>query len=470
MKHFRIHAQKVFRVYMILFFILGMYIAYVQVVKSGEYMGNSDNPRNFEKIEMRGAIYARDGHALALSREGAEPGGRAFPEKNFAEPMLGYLSLKYGKGGLEDKMDSFLKAPALGKNKDFWDYVLRRQEKGQNVYLTIDAKLQQFTAKLLQDKKGSIIVMNPKNGEILALASSPSFDPAQVDISWRQLSANKDSPFLLRPVNGFYPPGSIFKLFTLAVCYEEGVVTPDSSFYCSGDYTMDYELGTYHIRDFGGGVHGSLSTVDALAYSCNISFAQMGLKLGKEKFFEYAEKFGLNEKPDFVLSEIGNSFPTLDQLTPTQLAQTAFGQGELMFTPLSLALMVSAFANDGKIYKPQIIKSRTDPMGKVIFKGEPQVWKTPVSADTARKVREAMIQVVERGTGTAAKMPGLKVAGKSGSAENPMGDTHAWFVCFAPADNPRVLILVMIENGGAGGKVAAPIAAEILKKVFSNLH
>ncbi|MCE1245263.1 MAG: cell division protein FtsI [Firmicutes bacterium] len=465
MNKIREYTKKLFRLYMILFFILGMYIGYIQVAKSGEFMSNTDNPRNYEKMNLRGTIFTRDGKPLAISRDEVKPSGRAFPEKNIYEPYLGYLSVKFGKGGLEDKLDKFLRFST--KNTDFIDYLMRKETKGENVYLTIDPRLQQAAVKALGERKGAVVMMNPRTGEILALASYPSFDPDKLDKDWKKLTSDKDSPFLIRPVNGSYPPGSVFKLFTLASCIEEGVVTPDTVFDCSGDYAMDYELGTYHIREAGGAAHGSVTAVDALVHSCNVGFAQMGLKLGKNKFYEYAGKFGFTEKPDFMLCETEPGFPAKDVLTPTQLAQVAFGQGELTLSPLSIALMTSAFANGGKICKPQIIKSRVDEKGKVVYKCEAEVWKTPVSMETAKKVRDAMIQVVERGTGTAARMDTIKVAGKTGSAENPFGETHAWFTCFAPAEDPKILIVVIVENGGGGGKTAAPVAKELLDLYFS---
>jgi len=420
-----------------------------------------NNLRFQEKISHRGRICARDGKILAVSKKDAKPGGRFYPKKELTEPMMGYLSLRYGKGSLEEKLDQYLRAPEL--SKDLVGYILRRQPRGENVYLTIDADIQMEATKALEDKKGAIVVMNPKNGEILALASSPAFDPADIDYRWNALKSDRESPFLLRSVNGSYPPGSVFKLFTLASCLNEGVVDENTTFYCSGDYPMKYPLGTYHIREAHGTAHGTINPVDALVYSCNIGFAQMGLKLGKDKFIEYAEKFGLLKEPDFILSETGNIVPGEDELTPTQLAQCSFGQGKLSMTPLSIALMTSAFANDGKICVPRIIKSRMNEKGETVYKVEPEIWKTPVTPDTAHKVRDAMIQVVERGTGRRAKIEGVKVAGKTGSAENPMGETHAWFTCFAPADNPEVLVTVVIENGGYGGKVSAPIALKILK-------
>ena len=462
MEQTRIDIIRVFRIYMILFFILGMYIAYVQVGQSHEYMSRDDNPRNFEKVLFRGTIYARDGQVLSVSREGAKPEGRFFPLKAYAEPLMGYFSYTYGKGGMEDKLDNYLKPPEL--SNDLKGYIFREQPKGCDVYLTIDPLLQVEAAKALEGKKGSIIIMNPSNGEILALASSPSFKPAEVDVKWKQLTSSQDSPLLLRPVNGNYPPGSVFKLFTLAACLEEGTVTSDTSFYCSGDYPMSYALGTYHISEAGGSSHGNVTAEDALVYSCNIALAQMGLKLGTDKFVEYAGRFGLNEKPPFIMWDTMNYFPTANEFTPTLLAQSAFGQGELSFSPLSIALMVSAFANNGKIYEPRIIKSVVDEKGETKLKIYHKVWKTPIGPETANKVKDAMVQVVERGTGTNARIDGLKIAGKTGSAENPKGDTHAWFVCFAPADNPTLLMVVMVENGGYGGRTAAPIAKELLLK------
>lgn len=447
---------------MILFFILGLYIAYIQVVKSDEFMRNPDNSRNFERIMHRGKIYARDGKVLAVSKKGAQPADRFYLKKELSEPVMGYLSLRYGKGAIEEKLDQHLRAPEL--SKDLIGYILRRQPQGEDVYLTIDADIQVEATKALEGKKGAIVVMNPQNGEILALASSPSFKPSDIDAKWKILTSDRESPFLLRPVNGSYPPGSVFKLFTLAACINDSVVDENTTFYCSGDYPMKYSQGIYHIREAHGIAHGTVTPIDALVYSCNIGFAQMGLKLGKEKFIEYAGEFGLLDKPDFILSEIGNIIPGEEELTPTQLAQCSFGQGELSMTPLSVALMTSAFAYDGKICVPRIVKSRVNEKGETVYKVKHKVWKTPITADTAHKVRDAMVQVVERGTGRRARIDGLKVAGKTGSAENPMGDTHAWFTCFAPADNPEILVTVIIENGGYGGKVSAPIALNILKK------
>ncbi len=447
---------------MILFFILGLYIAYIQVVKSDEFIRNAGNPRNFERIMHRGRIYARDGSVLAVSKKGAEPADRFYPKKEFSEPVMGYLSLRYGKDSLEKKLDKYLRAKDL--SNDLIGYILRRQPRGEDVYLTIDADIQLEATKALEGKKGAIVVMNPQNGEILALASSPSFKPSDIDSRWKILTSDRESPFLLRPVNGSYPPGSVFKIFTLSACLNEGVVDENTAFYCSGDFPMKYPQGTYHIREAHGTAHGTVTSVDALVYSCNVAFAQMGLKLGKEKFIEYAREFGLLEKPDFILSEVENIIPREEELTPTQLAQCSFGQGELSLTPLSVALMTSAFANNGKICVPRIVKSRVDEKGETVYKVEHKVWKTPITANTAHKVRDAMIQVVERGTARRARIEGVKVAGKTGSAENPMGDTHAYFTCFAPADNPKILITVIIENGGYGGKVSAPIALNILKK------
>ena len=462
MNQTRDDIKKVFRFYMILFFILGMYIAYVQVVQSRDFMSNPDNPRNFERTTLRGTIYGRDGKILSVSKENEEPDGRFFPLKNYAEPLMGYYSYKYGKGGMEEKLDKYLKAPEL--SNDLKGYIFRVHPKGKDVYLTIDTSLQVAASKALEDKKGAIIIMKPANGEILALASSPSFKPAKIDLKWNQITSSPDSPLILRPVNGNYPPGSVFKLFTLASCLEEGVITIDTKFECTGDYPMDYPLGTYHIREAGGASHGTVTAEEALIYSCNIGFAQMGLKLGREKFVEYAGKFGLNESPPFILWDTTNYFPSESELTPTQLAQSSFGQGELIFSPLSIALMVSAFANEGKIPEPKIIKSIVDEKGQNIYRIRHRVWKDPISSNTAEKVKKAMVQVVEKGTGHHAKIEGLKIAGKTGSAENPMGDTHAWFACFAPADDPEILIVIILENAGYGGKNAAPVARELLLK------
>lgn len=464
----RENTAKIFRFFMIIFFILGLYTAYIQVIKAKEFrelMKKDDSPRSRERVEYRGKICARDGTVLAISKKSAKPGGRAYPMKEISEPMLGYLSLIYNKGGLEEKLDKYLRAQEL--SEDFWGYILRRQPRGQDVYLTIDAGIQTAAVKALGDKKGAVIVMNPGNGEILAMASNPAFKPEQVEARWNQLTSSSESPFLLRPVNGSYPPGSVFKLLTLAACLEEGIVTPQTVFNCPGSYPISYYRGDYYVTEAGGAAYGSLTAEDALVYSSNVAFAQMGLKLKKDGFLKYLRDFGFQDPPDFELRELGNILPDREELTDSQLAQCAFGQGVLSVTPFSIALMVSAFANKGEICQPRIIKSRVDENGNTVYKVEHTVWKSPVTSGTAKKVHDAMVQVVERGTARSARIEGLKIAGKTGSAENPMGETHAWFACFAPADNPKILIVVIIENGGYGGKVAAPVAKEILEKTLA---
>lgn len=461
MKQIRLSIIKVFQITMTLFFIMGLYLAYIMVVKSADYMDNPNNPRTAENIMLRGTIYDRAGRILAVSKKDNEYSSRFYPLKELGEPMLGYLSHMYGKGSLEFVLDEYLTAPLV--SSQFIEYILKIKPRGQDIYLTIDEELQKASSQLLKDKKGGIAAINPANGEILALASSPSFDPAKLDTQWNSFTSSPDSPFLLRPVNGFYPPGSVFKLLTYAACIEEKLITNDTSFYCGGSYPIEYSQGTYFIRDAGGQAHGGLSAADALVHSCNIVFAQMGLKLGKYRFLEYLDKFGLLENPDFPLMEMKNLLPARDELTDTQLAQSAFGQGEISVSPLSIALMASAIANEGKIMKPSIIKARTNHKGQTLYKNEPEVWKTPIGVDTARLVKQVMIETVERGTGYNARIEGLKIAGKTGSAENPMGETHAWFVCFAPADNPEILLVIIIENAGAGGKAAAPLAKELLQ-------
>jgi peptidoglycan glycosyltransferase len=458
------YIKKVFSFYTVIFYILALYVAYIMGMEATTLAQDPRNPRNQEVLLRRGRILTRTGKPLAMSKETKEGIRRLYPMGAATAPLVGYLDPVYGKSGLEEFLDRHLRAPTT--STDILEYLFRYSPRGEDVFLTIDEDVQKKAWEVLKGSKGAVVAMNPANGEILALASSPGYLPEKLGQNWGKIRKDKDAPLLLRPVNGSYPPGSVFKLFTYAAALQEGVVEPGTVFSCRGDYPIQYELGTYHITESGGAVHGTQTCVDAVANSCNIAFAQIGLRLGRDKFYEYAQKFGLTEKPDFMLITNFAPFPPISRLTETQLAQSAFGQGQITLSPLQVALMASAFASDGRIYEPVIVKARADEKGKVIFRASPVVWKNPVNPDTARKVREAMIEVVRRGTGTRAQIEGVEVAGKTGSAENPFGDTHAWFAGFAPAGNPRILVVVVVENAGGGGRAAAPLAREVIMEAL----
>jgi penicillin-binding protein A len=456
----------VFRFYMGIFFLLGLYIAYVMGIQAFQIDKDPKNPRNREELSRRGRIYSRSGKLIAYSQEENGIFRRIYPEGQIYEPMLGYVSPVYGKSGIEEKFDNHLGSPRKGKN--IIHRMARYRTDGEDIYLTIDHEIQREAFIQLKGYRGAIVAINPGTGEILAMASSPSFDPQYLGKDWNKLTDSPNAPLFLRPVNGYYPPGSVLKLMTLASCYEKGKVKPDTIFNCTGKYPISYDQGTYYVHDAGSSGHGSISAADALVYSCNVTFAQMGLKLGPKNFVKSAEEFGLMANLDFSLTDstLGSTFPDLEDLTDTQLAQAAFGQGKITLSPLQVALMTSAFANDGRIYRPQLIKARADRKGDILWKFKPKVWKTPISGSTASKVRDAMVETVERGTATRARIPGVKVAGKTGTAENPSGDHHAWFACFAPAENPEVLVVVILENGGYGGVTAVPRAAAVLEKAL----
>ncbi|MFP4498605.1 MAG: peptidoglycan D,D-transpeptidase FtsI family protein [Vulcanimicrobiota bacterium] len=459
------YIKNVFRFYMMLFFVLGLYIIYIMGVEALALETNPLNPRNREELDKRGTVFTRSGIVLAISKKEDGKTYRKYPGGREYQPLLGYWSKKYGKSGLEAQLDSHLVSGY--KHDNVISTIARTKQNGKNIYLTIDDEIQKVANEVLEGEKGAVVVLNPGNGEILALASSPSYESEELDDNWLELARNKDAPFLLRAVNGYYPPGSVFKLFTYAACLEEGLIIPTDTFSCTGEFAIKYPLGTYHIREAGGTAHGTVTAEDAVTHSCNIAFAQMGLALGAPKFIDYAGKFGLNQNPEFLAINSKSRFPTVGELSRSILAQSAFGQGEILLSPLQIALMVSAFANEGKICQPILIKAIADDKGKVVKKSEPSILKEPVSPATAEKVRNAMVEVVRRGTGWRAYIEGMEVAGKTGSAENASGNTHAWFAGFAPAGNPEVLVVVIIENGGGGGTTAAPKAREVIRRALN---
>ncbi len=376
-----------------------------------------------------------------------------------------------GRGGIEEAFDNYLRGEEGGTQLkvDHRGHRVatlghRPPRKGTDLALTIDVRLQNHIHSLLEGKRGAVCVMDPKTGEVLALVSSPSFDPNQ---DFSELLEAEGNPFLNRVLQGRYPPGSTFKIVVAASALEENQIRSGSTFHCPGYF----RLGNESFQCWLERGHGEENVTTGLKHSCNVFFYRTGLSAGAEKIARTARLFGFGEKSGIALPhETGGFVPTplWKRLTQGEgwydgdTVNFSIGQGFLSVTPLQLLRMASVIAAEGKLVEPQVVKR----IGPHPSKGS-KTKVLPLSPKTLSLIREGMVEVVGApdGTGRLAAVPGLEIAGKTGTAQVRGKEPHAWFVGFSPARNPAMSLVVLVEHGGMGGVAASQIAASIFRKM-----
>lgn len=440
-----------------LFGILGLRQLELPLVEGPRLDADARNPRHSDIVIGRGSILARDGSALALTRGDR----RVYPLGTAGAHAVGYASAVYGTSGLEAAFDPVL-SPQLetGPIAELRSLLAGAgsTQRGNDVVTTLDVTIQRaLTGALAGHARGAGIVLDPRTGEVLALASVPAFDPNALAQDWDRLRSDPESPLLDRSTNGLYPPGSTFKIVTAADALAAGVVTPASTFVDRGGL----RVGSYTVHNDEGEVTGTQDLAGAFALSSNVDFASIALELGVDRWYDDAARWRLGEPMDFDLPAALDRLPAKADVSPSILAQLGFGQASLLVTPLRMALIAATIAADGQTPRPYLVRSVAG--NSANYATRPEVLAAPIDAATADEVRDLMIAVVRRGTGTSAALPGVTVAGKTGTATNPLGPPHSWFVAFAPAEAPRVAAAVVIENAGYGAAVAAPIVREVLR-------
>jgi peptidoglycan glycosyltransferase len=292
---------------------------------------------------------------------------------------------------------------------------------------------------------------------VLAIAAVPTFDPNELERDWETLLHDPASPLLDRSINGLYPPGSTFKIVIAADGLDAGIVTPATIFHDNGRLPV----GGFVYRNDEGEVTGTQTLTGAFALSSNVDFGALALQIGADRWFADAGRWGLGQSLEFDVPATRDQLPARDEVTPSVLAQLGFGQASLLVTPLRMALVAATIADGGRTPRPYIVRSIAGNDSHLATRSEQLA--DPIGSDVAAEVRDMMIAVVQHGTGTVAALPGVTVAGKTGTATNPHGAAHSWFVCFAPAQAPRVVVAVIVENGGYGASIAAPIARDVLR-------
>ena len=395
-----------------------------------------------------------------------------------------------GKSGLELVYDKNLRGVKgvnfVGVDAEGRDLGMINSERniesipGMDIFLTLDYSFQQFAESLMVDKRGAIIAIDPRNGKILAFVSKPDFDPRDMagKISpqvWNQLQSDPAHPLFNRVTQSTYPPGSTYKLVAAIAALQENIITPEWSAYCPGYF----RLGNKVIKCWNGKGHGRISLPQAIRGSCNVYFYQLGLKIGLDVWAKYSQKFFFGRTTGIDLpNETKGLVPTVEYFnkrygrigwTKGNLANLAIGQGELLTTPLQMAQFAMILANKGTSYTPHITDYLYDKVNSTrIYFPTKANHVEGISDKTFEFIRTAMFNVVNGGTGGQAAVRGIQVAGKTGTAQNPHGEDHAWFITFAPLNNPVIAMAVLIENGGSGGAIAAPIAGLCLEKFFYN--
>lgn len=446
---------------LVVFLCLFLYICYIQVLEAQELSANPLNRRGNAAMDVvRGSILDINGQELAIS---TKIGNREYPMGAMMAPVTGYFGESIGSAGLEE---------AAGRDLSGQSDMLQRlgpvgqlfqSGHGNNVRTTVDAQVQELAYEALGSHKGAVVVMDAETGAVIAMVSKPAADPANVEANWEALSQRKDSPLLNRAAQGLYPPGSTIKIMIADAALDEKATDLNEKFNCKGKL----EIGKEYIGESHGAVHGTLDLKGALTHSCNVTFGTLAMRMHGKGLEHAFDRFGFYDKIQTDFPESMCHMPKFGELGDGDTAQVGIGQGSLLVTPLRMAMLASAYVNNGKIMKPYLVEEVTSSGGLVIKKASPSVWKEVTSQQRVNLIRDFMYNVVENGTGGAAAVDGVRVAGKTGTAENSAGEDHGWFIGTAELPKRKLAFCVIVENSGGGGTVAAPIVRQIIMELIN---
>jgi peptidoglycan glycosyltransferase len=471
---------------------------YWQGWAAGSLAAKQDNSiQQVAQFEIRrGLIYASNGKTVLAANRAVKHKNapttyvRRYPTNGFAAQTIGYSTVGRSRSGIERSENGYLTASNANLGTIFDKLKSKLSGAtvvGNNVILNLDVKAQNIAQRDLFGKCGAAVVLNPKTGAVLAMASSPKFDPNDIESGKGYASILKSpsacpgssSALLNRATQGLYPPGSTFKTITAAAGLDDGIYTPDSTFYDPG-YCTEYGQQVKNALDQNGPeAYGHVNLVQAYQHSINAVFCNIGKAIGAKRIVDEAKKFGFYSRPPIELPQdqlarsglvnfkTGTLFDDTSTVDPGRLA---FGQERMLVTPLQMALVAAGVANGGTIMAPHLVKEVRSPHGALVMRTRPSAWKkNAMKPQTAAELNVMMQAVVTAGTGTSAQIPGVKVAGKTGTAETGQDKVYdAWFIFFAPADHPTVAGAVVVEHSanGFGGAVAAPIAKDLMQALL----
>lgn len=474
---------KLFGLIVVLFAVLVGFTSYWSVFEAEALRESSDNKRPLleqQRIE-RGRILAEDGTVIA--RSVARGSGdslryvRRYPEGALYGHPIGYSFVRQGSSEFE----RFHNDELVGEGSEFTsllDELRGRGQEGNDVVTNLDPAGQRVALSALEAAGfGAVVAIEPASGRVRAMASNPPYDPNTVPQRLSRLNRDPSAPLLNRATQGQYPPGSTFKVVPASAALDSGAIGPETTIDAPG--TIEVE--TRPLSNAGGRSYGPISLDTALTGSVNTWFAQLGERLGGDVLFEYMDAFGFGSSPPIDLpadqvyrSGVFADGALLGRGDPVDAGRMAIGQERLAVTPLQMAEAVAAIANGGRLMRPQIWSRVVDPDGRVTRRLDPTEYSRPIDAATAAQLTGAMTDVVSSGTGTGAAIPGVAVAGKTGTAETPFNEScegadvnQAWFAGFAPAEDPQIAIAVTIEcTTSFGGELAAPIFRQVAEAIL----
>lgn len=465
------------------FFGLMVYFCHFLFKEREGVMNNSYNARleSFSERVVRGRILSSDGQTLAQTEVGANGEElRVYPFGSLFAHVVGHSTK--GKTGLESLGNFYLLSSHGNLLEEIFHGLADQKSQGDDVITTLDVGLQHTAYLALGERKGAVVAIEPGTGKILAMVSKPDYDPnpASLDAAWEMLisSDNDQGQLLNRASQGLYPPGSIFKIVTILEAMREnpeGYL--DVHFDCSGVF----QEGPYSIRCYQSTAHGSQNLGQAFANSCNGAFASLGLTLDQESMGQLTRQLLFHSelplsipysKSSYNVAAVGSLMERLaasaggDPLALTdgevsqwEVLQSSIGQGKTLVSPIHFAMITSAIANGGILMKPYLIDRVQNEAGEEIRKFLPESYGSLMTAEESGKLNDLMVKVVTEGTGSALRDAPYQAAGKTGSAEFETGkETHAWFTGYAPAEDPKIVVTVIVEEGGSGGRTAAPVA------------
>ena len=468
----------------VLFVALFVQLNYLQVIRADDLANHPGNNRvavrDFSR--PRGEIRTSDGVVIARSVPVDTPFQRLrqYPEGPLFAHVTGYFSFTFGSDGIERTYGAELSGRSGDVRLRQLGNVLADEPQGANVTVSVSKAVQEAAAGALGTRRGAVIALDPRTGAVLAMQSYPTYDPnvlsahdqKAVRAEWERLTSAPAKPMLPRTYRERYAPGSTFKVVTAAAAIERAgeLVTKQYPVL----KTLDLPQTDQDLPNFGGGSCGG-TLPDLLRVSCNTGFAQVGLDVGAEALAGEAGEFGFGSVPPIDMPAAARSiFPpeeTFRRDVPA-LAKSAIGQQDVTATPLQMALVAAGVANGGVVMEPQVMAEIRDPQGRLIRTADDSSWQRAMSPESAALLRDMMIGVVASGSGTRAAVPGVTVAGKTGTAQTTGDNAHAWMIAFAPAEAPTVAVAVVVESQegvteATGGRVAAPIAQAVLSAALS---
>ena len=469
-----LRIRHLFALLLVLFGLLIAFTSYWSVLDAKDLEANTANKRGLleEQRIRRGLIFARDGTVLARNRVVGRGDSRfyrrTYPVDGLFAHAVGYNFVERGRSGIERSHNDDL----TGDTNEFttlWDELRGHQREGDDVVTSLDPNAQRVAINALAGRAGSVVAIEPQTGRVNVMASVPGFDPNGVPRDFAQLNRAPGSPLFNRSAQSGYPPGSTFKVVTATAALDTGRFNPSSVI--SGDSPK--EIGGVPLSNFGNQSFGPVTLTTALTKSINTVWGRVGELVGKDTMFTYMRRFGFNTKPPIDLpgSELRSSGvfskgKLLDESDDVDIGRVAIGQERLLVTPLQMAMVASTISNDGKLMRPRLVQEVRDADGRTVKRVKPSEEAAVMKPETARALASMMSQVVKEGTGTAAALSGIDVAGKTGTAEVG-GTNQAWFIGFAPVGNPRVAVAVTVERtSGQGGTIAAPIAKQVMESLL----